>query len=332
MQHPEGCLSCGWCEGEENVRKITIILSILLAGFLVVMTIHMRNEASHSAGRISNYRQQLEELQDQRLVLRAELEDLEVDSEGQEETIVSEVSLLIDGLGESVVYDELFPVMDSREMPGVLVLKQDRFPGLEDCMSLETFRELLSNGWSFSLYWDGDSDLDSAISEMESMLEEAELPAPDMIWSAKAFDLALFGDSLRRHGITLVAAPSFSGTEETNEDIILSVTARLDASRADSVIADASNGGLGTAFTVSTGAGVNVDDMAYVLDRFASQRSEGSLIVGGCGDFLAFRQECEDERIRMQSELQEQMQEIQEQIDALDEKISSLREAYFPDT
>ena len=313
------------------MRKLPIILSVLLAALLTGMIVHMRHEAADSAGRITVYRQQLEGLQDRRLALRSDLQELDAALEEAEEAYVGEVSLFVDSLGQSEVYDELFPVMESRDMPGVLVLTPERLPGLDGCMSEETFRELLDKGWSYSLYWNGENDLDEAISEMESLLGEAGMSDAEMLWSAKVFDFARFGDTLRRHGIAMVAAPSFTGAEDFGEDMILAVTARLDAAKTDSIIADSLSKGFGTAFTLSPGAGVNEDDIAYVLDKFAVRRSEEALVVGGSTDFWASRAEREDERMRVQDELLERMREIQEQIDALDDEIAALRDAYFPD-
>jgi len=314
-------------------RIVMIALSVLLAGFLVFMSARMQKEAQSTARRASVYRSQLSELQEARIELKetlAALEDEAADAEEDSDSYICTVSLLIDGLGKSTVYDELYPVMKARGMTGILVLTPERMPDMEGCMSLDAFRELLDAGWDYCLYWDGNSDPNDMLAEMEALLDEAGLQPPDMIWTGSTADIVRYGELLYRNGITMMAAPSFISTEEERE-LWLAVTANWASRAADALIEDAVEDRTGVALTVQPGTAFDGTAFAEKLDELAKLRSEDSLIVGSHADFWAYWQAVDEEREQARIERQAEMESLQAQIEDLDAQIDDLRISYYPE-
>lgn len=314
------------------MKRIAIILSVLLAGFLLVMLWQMRTEGRDASRRIANYQRQLEVLQDERLVLRDRLAALEresADAEAEAEAFVRRAALIVDGLGRSTVYDGLYPVMESRGMTGVLALTPERMPDMDGCMSMEAFRALLDAGWTYCLCWDGLGDPGDFMTDMEELLYEAGLPRADMFWSRRELDLSRYGETLHEHGIAMAAAPDFVGTDAGDEELMLSLTTALPANGGEKFIDTAAENARGAAFIVASN--YSESDLAAALDRLAALREDGGLAIGGAADVRAYCAAREEDYRLAAGERQTEIDALSAEIDELDAEIDELRRAYFPD-
>lgn len=95
------------------------------------------------------------------------------------------MSLLFVNL-DSAIYTEAFPIMSEQDdgdvaIVGVMALSEDELPGLDGKLTLSEYNTLLDMGWGSALYWNGEGDLDSFITDMSLVLSAIGIELPKSV-------------------------------------------------------------------------------------------------------------------------------------------------------
>lgn len=158
------------------ILAICCVVGVIVYGVVLFVDGNERKEA---------YEREIESF----LIERAELnwkythaEDIV--KEGFEDIPNSNITLLFLGV-ESEIYTQVYPAIKeiSNDVKGTLCLTVEAMPGDEGCMTLEELEELLLDGWSLALLFEGDGEeeLSVFLTEARQRLETLEIEAPNTL-------------------------------------------------------------------------------------------------------------------------------------------------------
>lgn len=82
------------------------------------------------------------------------------------------ISIIFTELDE-LVYTEIYTMMREYGFPGMLMLSETQFPGMEGCISLEQFNELIQGGWTTCIQWRADTDPEVWLPALQEKMEAA---------------------------------------------------------------------------------------------------------------------------------------------------------------
>ena len=87
---------------------------------------------------------------------------------------------------DSAIYTEAFPIMSGQEdgdvaIVGVMALSENELPGLDGKLTLSQYNTLIDMGWGSALYWNGEGDLDSFITDMRLVLSAMGIELPKSV-------------------------------------------------------------------------------------------------------------------------------------------------------
>ena len=123
----------------------------------------------------------------------------------KEFAVPSYMSLLFVDL-DPAIYTEAFPIMSKQSVDdvaivGVLALSEDELPGLDGKLTLSEYNALTDAGWGSALYWNGEKELDSFITDMELLLDGIGIDLPDSVVFAYGTYSSECDATLLSHGI-----------------------------------------------------------------------------------------------------------------------------------
>lgn len=137
---------------------------------------------------------QVNQLVNQREALRRQLE---------EDCAVPATEQLLFLELDPMLFEEAFPLMLDRGIPGVLALEEGNLPGDSGRLSRTQYDRLLAEGWETCLICRDISDFEAWDQEMSRLLKEAGLEKPKAVYfSEKIFDPRL-NETILRCGYTV---------------------------------------------------------------------------------------------------------------------------------
>ena len=107
---------------------------------------------------------------------------------------------------DSALYTEAFPIM-SREnendvsIVGVMALSEGEIPGLAGKITREQYGTLIEIGWGNALYWSGEGELSTFITNMQALLEPLDIDLPTTVVFAQGTYDAAHDAVLSEYGI-----------------------------------------------------------------------------------------------------------------------------------
>ena len=168
---------------------IVIALSLICGGLIAVFTVDTVNRNKAASNRLM-YEEEVEPLVLKRERLLLEYGSLEQTMlEGMKKD--SYLDIVFTELDKQL-YDSVFPIFNDREQPltAMICLSANELPGDDGMISRDEFDIMLDSGWRYAVYWDGEGDLASYISQMKSTLAEAQIAFPNvMVFAEKKYSL-----------------------------------------------------------------------------------------------------------------------------------------------
>lgn len=178
---------------------VLLALGAVLAGGLLFVEIQDRASKQERAEVL----RQAEPLERQRDELVAQRDRLEREyyegflGQGTEQLLFLELDPLLT--------EEVFPMLQERQIPGVLGLYEGNFPGDPGTISREETQRLLDAGWELCLVYRGGADFAAWDADMTQRLGQAGLQKPSTLYFPDGvFDPALEGEILRCGYLTVV--------------------------------------------------------------------------------------------------------------------------------
>lgn len=102
------------------------------------------------------------------------------------------------------VYSVCYPRLKSMGYTGTLVLSAEQFPGEEDCMTLEQFRELLTDGWKICIGWPKEATTDSWWTTLKQKMNASQIERSSMIYFPHGSYKSELDGKIRQMGFSIV--------------------------------------------------------------------------------------------------------------------------------
>lgn len=311
-------------------KKILIGLAcIVLAGLLAFgIQKSMQEDAARSAA--------LREVNQQMDALRTRRKELETELETQKEKFETELrgmgtfTVLVTDLSVGLM-DQVAQALKEADVPGVMALAQDRFPGDEGLIPLSDFLQRLEDGWEYCVVYDGSAEFDEWYRNMSELLTANGLTMPRALYCAGRYYTEEIEEAAKNHGFETIVYSGEQGqtdvdTESVNPWHVDSVRWIVAGSR--SRMEEAANSSGSLAFTVDA-ANFSESEFNSMLRLVNQYRDEGTLMAATFSNARTYRAGVisELEAARKDPEYNAAIAALQEELDSVDEQIQALIES-----
>lgn len=265
----------------------------------------------------------------QKQQLKNELDQLEEDYQILKKGIAT-AEIIISEINEELFID-LYPLAQEYQITGVVALSREMLLSDGSSNMQEQFDEMLENGWSYCLSWDGNGEFSVWLEEMEQLLSSRNMAIPEVVYFEPGSYFAGADKWLMERGFSVAV---HHGEEELPliltepEDGIWHPGCRSwnDTGIRTTVEGFISTGGNLT-FSVGFTEGKDIyehESFQIMLDFIESYRNDGRLMIT---DFSTARTICEEEA--KEGSLQEaqwldEKAKLQAQIEEMEERIEEI--------
>ena len=182
-----------------NVIIIAVTVLVLLAGVFAVIKID-QGRREEEARRLGLYEKESYELLLKKQDLLLEHSNIEKYTLNRLAD-ASYLGLVFTELDEQL-FDYVYPMFCNRQKPlvGMMCLDGNMLPGGEGLISRLEFDKLVSDGWDYAVYWDGEGILRNHIAEMREVFERENIEFPDIIVFASKTYAIEYDDYLKSEG------------------------------------------------------------------------------------------------------------------------------------
>ena len=322
------------------VKKISVVITLLLAVFLLAALWYVQRQEQTDAGRYEVLDQEALPLQVEKRELERELDALEENYEQQMKGMPT-AEIVVTDMDEAL-YDELYPVMQEAGLQGIMALSDTEYFGRAGNISVSQFNEMLEAGWGYCLGWDGGGDFAEWMSEMAERLRDTRLSVPEAVYFAPGSYSSEYDEILRQYDVTVAVhhgeeekavivtddgqgdiwypgavSWNYSGARIDFESLISAggnLTVSVNFGQADGRSADASGDGVYTE-----------NSFRNMLEYITQQISEGKLLVmTGFEAARACRTEAENSAAGLLQELETSAAGSRAQIGELESRIDEI--------
>lgn len=320
---------------------LTLVLLVLIgAGSVLIYRGWQNNRIIQQ--KEEETRQQLIPFQQKKRALLDQMNALQKQYEGKmkETATVQFVCSQLD----SALYDDVFPGMLQYAFPGVMVLSPDECPGLPGKITIRQFEEMLRDGWSYCLYWDGRKNLWDAFTDVQWNMPEASITMPDVVYMDAGIYTKEADAVLNSLGIRMVIHHGEEGLpiDITNFESSLwhigsvSVSGGTARKELKTCVDKRSNLVFDIRFRQDTGE-YDVFSLRDLIHAVAFEQREKRVDVtdfAGVKELYQYENENENFRRVRTDDLMAQMDELQKQITELEKQIDAISrgEEYIPST
>lgn len=151
-------------------KRIAIIITLILAlalGILLWSTISEEQKQNEIQNEMDDATRPL-------LVKKQEIKQQIEDLDKKYEVIEAPkatMQVVFTGL-EADVYNICYPIMKKFGYTGILAISLTQLPGMDGCMSLEQFKEMIADGWEICIKWDADKAVKSWWPQLQKQIEQ----------------------------------------------------------------------------------------------------------------------------------------------------------------
>lgn len=132
------------------MKKVLLaFLCIVLAGALGFAIVQSKRENQARTLELEEISKELTSLREQKLELETELAGVRKESDEQLSGMAT-FSLLVTDLSDKFV-KQIAPLLEEAELPAVMALSPEQFPGRRGLIKLEDFEQRLESGWDYCL-------------------------------------------------------------------------------------------------------------------------------------------------------------------------------------
>ena len=208
-------------EIEIIVKRILQVVSVLLVAVLVVLLVREFQDRKAS-----------EEYSEDRYAETAHLRGQKRELEQQLAQVEREYQVKINGKGTLTllcmdltedIYTVIYPQMKEYGFGAMLAVSEKALPGEEGCMEKEQVKELIDAGWCLCLHWNGDTELEAWLTDMQKRMEAQDMELPAQIYFERETYETEYDDLLEAYGLEAVVHHQEEGlpalTTQTEEGI-----------------------------------------------------------------------------------------------------------------
>ena len=227
--------------------------------------------------------------------------------------------------------EELAPLMEAVNLPGMLAFTEMKYPGAEGCLTQAQWQTLYEKGWRHCLYWDGTKTLDAWLTEAQAALTKAGLPASDILYFAPEAYAEEHLPVLQKHGIaTAICYPAATADYllEVADDQVWTIGAlSWCSSNASAFSSSVTSEGGSIVLAVHDECQLNAEYVQVfqsMMEALSSWQQAGTVYITDVAEAKAFRQGVQNGRSALEAERAEKLAEIQAQIDAVNQQMTDL--------
>lgn len=192
---------------------LLLILILLAAGGVYLLMVERADD-----DRMQNLYAEVEPLEREREALIEEKNNLDTEYATKTRDYGT-VEVLFEHLNSQIISD-VWPVMRSRGVVGVLPISQAETPGLYNKLSWDEVRTLLGDGWGLYLLYDTPtSDIGEWVKNQKKSCELNQVTPPTAIYFAKGNYDPSMDEALINAGIRIVVEKASDGRSSTVTDI-----------------------------------------------------------------------------------------------------------------
>lgn len=203
---------------------ITVALLIVaLAAGAVALTVSEIGKKRDLEAREQQYREELTPLVIRRTEIENELRRIEELYLSDAPCGANATILFLDL--DTPLYEYIYPILgkNSDHLFGTVCFSPDELPGLVGRITRAHLNEMLADGWSTAIFWDGSTELDAYLTDMEEILTSIGIPMPDTLFFEVYHYVPSCDEILARHGMKYAVHHGEAG----NELIDTSVTGEI---------------------------------------------------------------------------------------------------------
>ena len=323
------------------VKKISVVITLLLAVFLLAALWYVQRQEQTDAGRYEVLDQEALPLQVEKRELERELDALEENYEQQMKGMPT-AEIVVTDMDEAL-YDQLYPVMQEAGLQGIMALSDTEYFGRAGNISVSQFNEMLEAGWGYCLGWDGEGDFAEWMSGMAERLRDTRLSVPEAVYFAQGSYSSEYDEILRQYDVTVAVhhgeeEKAVIVTDDGQGDIWYpgAIVWNRSGVRNDFAELISAGGNLTVSVRFAEDGGENTaqdtDREIYVensfrnmLEYITQQISEGKLLVmTGFEAARACRTEAENSAAGLLQELETRRQDLEAQIGELESRIDEI--------
>lgn len=308
------------------MKKVLLgVLCVILAGLLGFGLLQSKRRDRAQTLMLEEINQKLGDLRSQKIELETKLAGLKKENDDQSSGMAT-FSLMVTDLSAEFM-GQLLPAVEAAELPAVMALSQEQFPGERGLVTLEVFQQRLEAGWDYCVAWNGQEDYDSWYADMAQRLEGIGLAMPDVLYCAEfSYTEDVEAAAVAKGVATIV----HSG--EKNLPIIDTEFASPWKMGAVRWIASGARNSLEQAVEKHGNMVFTVDSVDFYETEFTAMlnlvkqcQGEETLIAGTFAETRAYRQQVVLQNEQMQDEAYKaQVTELTEEIEAVKADIQSL--------
>jgi hypothetical protein len=262
--------------------------------------------------------------------LQEKLNNLKKESGTQSVGVATEELLVLEL--DTELYTGLFPLLKKYETCGVLALSETELPGLPDKITEQQFRNLINQGWSYCLGWDGTTELSDWLEQMQEYLKELDLEMPDIVYFPSGSYSTELDAVLSEYGITIAIHHgeeqlSIMNAEDFNEEIWHPGAKTWNYSGVKMDMTALAKSGMNMVFTVSFQQEESLymeENFQSMLDYIADFRENDQLMVTDFATARSAKIEAEAEKASRQEKLEAEQEELQAEIADLESQIKEI--------
>ena len=199
-------------------------------------------------------------------------------------------------------------------------------------MSAAQVQELTQAGWSICLYWNGEEVLEGWLTKMQEKLTQAQLDFPKLIYFEKNMYQTEYDDVVAKFGMEAIVHHQEEGlptlTTRTEEGIWHLGAWGWNQVNARKTMEQAMVDGAGLVFSIGDKYYYDEDQFTKMLGVLAGHEDEETLFVTDVKAAYAYRSETEEERAKVQAELDAEVAKVQERIAEVEAKLQEIHEKY----
>ena len=311
-------------------KKVLIGLAcVILAGLLAFGIQKSRQEDAARSAALQEINQQMDALRTRKKELEAELETAKEKFEAELRGMGT-FTVLVTDLSVGLM-DQAAPALKEADVPAVVALAQDRFPGEEGLIPFSDFLQRLEDGWEYCVVYDGSAEFDEWYQNMSGLLSANDLTMPRTLYCAGRYYTEEIEEAAKSHGFeTIVYSGDQGQTDVDNESVdpwhVDSVRWIVSGSR--SRMEEAANTGGSVAFTVDAAnfSGSEFNSMLRLVNQY---RDEGTLMAATFSNARTYRAGVisELEAARKDPEYNAAIAALQEELNSVEEQIQALIES-----
>lgn len=308
-------------------NKVLMGVSLSVTIFLVLLLCVSGYQEKKSGDSFAAAIEQIRPLEAERSDLYQKIEN--ADREYQENINAQATAQFLFTDLDKEIYTQVFPLMQKKNLTGVLALSPDELPNMDGNIIRREFEEMLNAGWSYCVFWDGSGDLESFLFDVKDAFYLISLTMPKSIYFAPGSYSSEYQEILEEYGFSIAI---HHGEEELPivttqySDFWTLGAAALYGGNSEFSLNDVvtSKGNIVVTFSLSDSVPFNAEQFSSYLDTYKSLQDNEELSVTTFNEAYRVHGDADEAQEQYKSDYEEQKKQLDTRVDEIDRQIREI--------